>query len=253
MTSTTQGREEESRPGAPGGASSSAGSASSSGPSAPVAHSGPTVATQVPLELVIELVESRLHRRRQIARRWLLGTILTSLGLTLTVLGLLVAAASDYRDFLEDEERREALEKLKPRSQAEASTQQDDSIQQEDLSEALFVDTDFVGFSSFVRNEDGTHDGRLEQMAEQSILVALEEGRATAFLAKCDDSCLDLDLLLFDSRNDLVAEDSLADAIPLVEYTPEESGEFVLQVRMFRCFASDCRWELHRLDERSDG
>ena len=214
--------------------------------SVPSGLAAPTVASQVPLDLVIELVESRLHRRRQLARRWLLGTIATSLGLTLTALGLLYTVNSDYTRFRTQVELREALEKTKPHSPAETFTQQDDS------DESLFLDSDFLAFPGFEKSEGGTRNGRLEQRSDQSISVALEGGRATAFLAKCDGNCLDLDLLLFDARRELVVEDSLPDTIPFVEYTPDESGEFILQVKMFRCSAADCKWELNRLDARRD-
>lgn len=210
-------------------------------PDAP-ADAVPTVATQVPLDLVIELVEGRLHRRRQAARRWFLGIVTASLGLALTALGLLYTMSSDYRSFRAGVELREALEKNKPHSPVDTAPQQDGS------DESLFSDRDYLAFPSFEENESGTRSGRLEPRSEQTFNVSLERGRRSVFLARCDQNCLDLDLSLSDPGGDVVIEDSLPDSIPLLEYTPDESGQFVLEVKMFMCAVQDCGWELRRLD-----
>jgi hypothetical protein len=60
-----------------------------------------------------------------------------------------------------------------------------------------------------------------------------------AVYASCDDDCTDLDLLLYDAGSgELVASDTLVDAVPVV-VAPYE-GNFVIEVVMASCSAEPC-------------
>lgn len=59
------------------------------------------VAKQFPVELLVELIEGRLHRRRQAFRRWVIGTFVAFLSLGVGTVALLnqeLAEAEERRD-----------------------------------------------------------------------------------------------------------------------------------------------------------
>lgn len=93
----------------------------------------------------------------------------------------------------------------------------------------------------------GQSSGRLASSGEEEIRFRLEEGNAMAVTARCGGDC---DLTLFGPDGSEKASDWLPDRYPVLDYTPEQSGEFSIRVTMFDCPDSsgegECEWELTR-------
>lgn len=97
----------------------------------------------------------------------------------------------------------------------------------------------YLGYDSFL---DTTGELREDQIV--GVGVSLEVGEEYRFVAVCDGYCSDLDLMLHaDAKR--VEIDELPDALPMIDYSPNESGEFEVVVSMFSCQAEDgCEWRL---------
>ena len=85
--------------------------------------------------------------------------------------------------------------------------------------------------------------GTLQNSEAATVNVELEEGWDYTFIGICDDDCIDLDLVL--RLDDTEVEiDDLLDALPIINYSPNASGEFKLDVRMVECAIERCSWQL---------
>lgn len=67
-----------------------------------------------------------------------------------------------------------------------------------------------------------------------SLPLSLRSNNEYTFFAVCDEHCSDLDLTLFRDGN-VRAADSLPDSLPIISFSPESSGDFILRVTMFDC------------------
>lgn len=72
--------------------------------------------------------------------------------------------------------------------------------------------------------------------------VNLEGGVEYAIFAVCDEECSDIDLRISGSADSALAEDVDADANPILEFTAPTTGAYSLDMIMFRCGVSSCRW-----------
>lgn len=84
--------------------------------------------------------------------------------------------------------------------------------------------------------------GRLETERSVTLVVHLWAGRSYRFLGACENACTDLNLSLREAAEGgpLLAEDTLADNMPIVEHTPQATGVYLLSVGMVRCTEPEC-------------
>lgn len=71
--------------------------------------------------------------------------------------------------------------------------------------------------------------------------VELVGGTAYRFIGACDNECSNVDMELIDvSTGGVVASDMLADDIPVVEFTPEANGRYIVRLLMQTCTVAPC-------------
>jgi hypothetical protein len=84
------------------------------------------------------------------------------------------------------------------------------------------------------------HRTNLETGQAMRITVTLLEGADYMIAGFCDDGCTNLDLTLFDPDGDPFTEDHLPDAEPVLWFTSESTGSFVIQVEAVACSPGGC-------------
>ena len=84
----------------------------------------------------------------------------------------------------------------------------------------------------------------------ETVTVDMEAGWRYTFIGACDDNCIDLDLVLRLEDRELEM-DALLDALPIIEYSPEASAEFEIDVHMVTCDVADCSWRLRGFRRRA--
>ena len=86
--------------------------------------------------------------------------------------------------------------------------------------------------------------GQLRQGQTFNVPATLEAGGAYQIIGVCDNDCGDLDLALYDQSSNLISEDQLVDATPVVTVTPQWTGPFTVQARMHQCTVEPCYYAL---------
>lgn len=86
--------------------------------------------------------------------------------------------------------------------------------------------------------------GQLRQGGTFNVPATLETGADYRIIGVCDADCGDLDLSLFDQSSNLISEDNLVDATPIVEVSPQWTGPFTVQARMHQCTVEPCYYAL---------
>ena len=86
--------------------------------------------------------------------------------------------------------------------------------------------------------------GQLQQGAYSNTPVTLEVGGDYRIIGVCDSDCGDFNLILYDQNNNVVSQDVLADATPIVSVTPQWSGPFTAQAVMQNCTVQPCYYAL---------
>lgn len=86
--------------------------------------------------------------------------------------------------------------------------------------------------------------GQLPQGQNANVPVTLEAGGDYRIIGVCDSDCGDLDLILYDQNNNVVSQDNLTDATPIVSVTPQWSGPFTVQAVMHSCTVQPCYYAL---------
>jgi hypothetical protein len=86
----------------------------------------------------------------------------------------------------------------------------------------------------------GPFAGGLMQQRAQSRNIMLRAGQDYRIVGVCDERCRDLDLRLFDPNGQLIAQDVLADAVPVIHVQPSFTGEHRMEVAMARCTGAPC-------------
>ncbi len=92
--------------------------------------------------------------------------------------------------------------------------------------------TPAAGFSDEVTSLQPGRDHRWQ--------VNLEGGRSYRIIGGCDNECSNLDIELIDSRGAVVASDVLPDDFPLVNFTPAQSGQYIVRIMMQACSVAPC-------------
>jgi hypothetical protein len=90
----------------------------------------------------------------------------------------------------------------------------------------------------------GSVDGWLDEDEAETREFWLQRGVQYAFAGTCDGDCTDIDLKLFNRSGALLAEDTDADDIPQVVFTPPANGTYRLRVLMYRCRIEPCRYDI---------
>lgn len=95
----------------------------------------------------------------------------------------------------------------------------------------------------FQRIAEPVH-GQLQQGQYSNTPVTLEVGGDYRIIGVCDSDCGDFNLILYDQNNNVVSQDVLADATPIVSVTPQWSGAFTAQAVMQNCTVQPCYYAL---------
>jgi hypothetical protein len=93
------------------------------------------------------------------------------------------------------------------------------------------------------RGYERTHDFKLDRLPQgraDTLSVTLRQGFEYVLLGVCDNDCTDLDIKIFDENNNLVAEDSSTDDVPIVTVTPRRTARFRISINMFKCSDNPC-------------
>lgn len=71
--------------------------------------------------------------------------------------------------------------------------------------------------------------------------VDLVGGTAYRIIGACDDDCTNMDIELIDvSTGGVVASDMLQDDFPLVDFTPQANGRYIVRLLMQTCTVAPC-------------
>lgn len=95
----------------------------------------------------------------------------------------------------------------------------------------------------FQRISEPVH-GQLRQGEFSNTPVTLQVGGDYRIIGVCDSDCGDFNLILYDQNNNVVSQDVLADATPIVSVTPQWSGAFTAQAVMQNCTVQPCYYAL---------
>jgi len=86
--------------------------------------------------------------------------------------------------------------------------------------------------------------GSLPQGQFTNVPVTLEVGGDYRIIGVCDNDCGDFDLILYDQNNNVVSQDNLQDATPIVSVAPQWTGPFTVQAVMHNCTVAPCYYAL---------
>ena len=84
------------------------------------------------------------------------------------------------------------------------------------------------------------HEAVLESGRSMAITVPLLEDAEYMVVAYCDDRCVNLDLVLFDSSGKEIQADRLPDKEPILALTAETTGEYYIQAEAVECSEASC-------------
>jgi hypothetical protein len=86
----------------------------------------------------------------------------------------------------------------------------------------------------------GPFPGGLGERGARRYTVMLRAGQDYRILGVCEARCRDLDLRVFGPRGELVQQDVLDDAVPVVHVRPTVTGNYDIEALMQRCGAQTC-------------
>lgn len=86
--------------------------------------------------------------------------------------------------------------------------------------------------------------GQLRQGQSFNVPATLETGTEYRIIGVCDNDCGDLDLVLYDQSSNMISQDTLVDAAPVVSVAPQWTGPFTVQARMHQCTVEPCYYAL---------
>lgn len=108
-----------------------------------------------------------------------------------------------------------------------------------------YVQEALAGFEALV-SQDGfsrmmdIQEGMLREGNDSRFAVELQAGWEYRIVGFCDEDCSDLDLLLLDPYGDVIEEDVLVDAEPLLAFNADMDGRYEVQVSMVSCSLEPC-------------
>lgn len=86
----------------------------------------------------------------------------------------------------------------------------------------------------------GPFAGGLNQGGVRRHTIMLRAGQDYRILGVCDERCGDFDLRLLAAGDQLVAQDILDDAVPIVHVRPVFTGNYEVEALMPRCSGAPC-------------
>lgn len=84
--------------------------------------------------------------------------------------------------------------------------------------------------------------GRLADDASETMMVSMQVGYTYRVIGACDNDCSDLDIVLRYENGEEIISDVLTDSFPIVDFEPRTSGQYQVEVRMYECSVSPCRY-----------
>jgi hypothetical protein len=88
-----------------------------------------------------------------------------------------------------------------------------------------------------------THNYKIDKLKNSgtdNFYLTLRKGWEYLLVSACDKDCTDIDIRIFDENDNLIVEDLKRDDLAAVKVTPKWTGEFRIQVTMYRCYDSPC-------------
>lgn len=86
--------------------------------------------------------------------------------------------------------------------------------------------------------------GQLGAGQHQNWPLTMNQGYDYRIVGVCDNDCGNIDLVIYDENNVLVAQDVLADATPVATVAPQWTGPFTAQAVMQQCTVQPCYYAL---------
>lgn len=86
----------------------------------------------------------------------------------------------------------------------------------------------------------GPFSGGLTEHRTRRFTVMLRAGQDYRIVGVCDHRCGNLDLRLFAANNQLVAQDVMSDAVPVIHVRPLTTGNYAIEAVMTHCNQSPC-------------
>ncbi|MBC7767263.1 MAG: toll/interleukin-1 receptor domain-containing protein [Phycisphaerales bacterium] len=86
--------------------------------------------------------------------------------------------------------------------------------------------------------------GQLPQGQYANVPATLEVGLEYRVIGVCDNDCANFDLFLYDQNNNVISQDNLQDATPIVSVAPQWTGPFTVQAVMQNCTVAPCYYAL---------
>lgn len=82
--------------------------------------------------------------------------------------------------------------------------------------------------------------GKLDQGKRDSWTFTLERGVEYLIIGACDNDCSDLDMTVVDQQDAVIVKDEEVDATPTARFRVNRTGEFTVDLDMFKCRDNPC-------------
>lgn len=112
-------------------------------------------------------------------------------------------------------------------------------VYQEQVENKLTI-VKFAGLAGGWAETHAGATGTLRDGGTTAFTLSLKRGITYKIFSVCDQDCTDIDLALFDERDNRISTDTRSDAYPYVEVTPRWTGPFTLRVAMEACGRNPC-------------
>lgn len=87
-----------------------------------------------------------------------------------------------------------------------------------------------------------TFHGELDEDDSAYYDLELSDRYEYIAIGVCDEDCDDLDLVIYDSAGDAIAEDVENDAVPVIAGRPDYLGRYKMEVEMVDCDSEPCSY-----------
>jgi hypothetical protein len=86
--------------------------------------------------------------------------------------------------------------------------------------------------------------GAIDEDEDNTWTFYLNSSYEYSFEGFCDEDCDDLDLYLYDEDGELLDSDTLEDDFPIIQFSPQRTGRYKIEISMFSCSVEPCYWGL---------
>jgi hypothetical protein len=111
-------------------------------------------------------------------------------------------------------------------------------------------------FASGMARPTGFTDqiGPMQPGTDSRFVMELTGGTPYAFLGACDGDCTNVDIELIDMRTGgVVASDMLPDDYPVVNFTPQANGQYMVRTILQTCTVAPCYTGMRALTQAPSG